>query len=105
LILHSRACCAIPSFKQMRAVLALVIHTHHEYRVDAPFLQWERNRQREDSFPQTNTQRISLDRAFPAVPNGARVVERLKHAIPILDGIVDHPVTTGWIDAVLVPSP
>src|SRR5471030_1128551 len=47
---------------------------------------------------------MPLGGRLPAVPNGAGIVKRLKWAIPILDGIMQQPVSTNRVQVVFVPT-
>ena len=56
------------------------------------------------SIPEADSHRVPRGGRLAAIPYGAGIIERLERSIPILDGVVDHPVSADGVKIVLVPA-
>src|ERR1700722_5383072 len=81
-----------------------IIHAHHKDRVGPAVLQRKGYCYRKWPFPQANSDRVSGHHGLSAIPNGACIEEYLKRAVPIFDGIVQHPVSAQRIQLIFVPA-
>src|SRR5438046_1581275 len=85
-------------------VCSSIIHTDHESGGHAPTLDREGHGHPTRILAQAHTERVPRHRILPWVPNRARIVEDVEHAVAVVERVVRHAAAAQRIEVIFVPT-